>query len=311
MEGSDAFGTEISGGEDPFAGGTEDWSGFGSEEKAEATATEEVKTVDREGNEVASDTRTELERKEDAYQYATGHDEPVSEDLRDAHEQFEREKAQGAQDAEFEAAAPTDAERAEEVSPDENERLRAIADRERQEAAQAAEHNEQQAVADASEAAQAAERAQEEVQAAEAERETAEAPQEGAEEPEAPAPAPEGATEPEAAAEEPAAAPEPQSEEGSTKRRYYVLQMTERGKFEQITWYEDAKGKMVPKGTAGAKRQGIALVRGTEQALRIGHAALGSPDGPVQLVAVSALHFQPRTVAPEQPDPPKRRLRIG
>jgi hypothetical protein len=86
-----------------------------------------------------TETRTELERKEDAYQYALSHGEPISEELNNAHEQYQRESVQAEQDAEFEAAAPqaspsSDAERAAEVSPDPNDNLRAIAERERAEA---------------------------------------------------------------------------------------------------------------------------------------------------------------------------------
>lgn len=88
---------------------------------------------------VPADTRSELERKEDAYQYALTHGEPISEELNNAHEQYQRESVQAEQDAEFEAAAPqaspsSDAERAAEISPDPNDNLRAIAERERAEA---------------------------------------------------------------------------------------------------------------------------------------------------------------------------------
>jgi hypothetical protein len=82
------------------------------------------------------DNRTELERKEDSYQYALSHGEPISEELNAAHEQYQAQKTQAEQDAEFEAAAPeqSDAERAAEVSPDPNDNLRAIAERERADA---------------------------------------------------------------------------------------------------------------------------------------------------------------------------------
>lgn len=84
-----------------------------------------------------SDTRSELERKEDAYQYALSHGEPISEELNAAHEQHQREAAQAQQDTEFEAAAPqaapqSDGERAAEIAPDPNDNLRAIAERERE-----------------------------------------------------------------------------------------------------------------------------------------------------------------------------------
>jgi DNA (cytosine-5)-methyltransferase 1 len=83
-----------------------------------------------------ADTRSELERQEDSYQYKLSHGEPISEELNAAHEQFQRESVQAEQDAEFEAAAPeqSNAERAAEVSPDPNDQLRAIAERERAEA---------------------------------------------------------------------------------------------------------------------------------------------------------------------------------
>lgn len=87
------------------------------------------------------DTRSDLAKQEDSYQYKLSHGEPISEELNAAHEKFEIEKKQAEQDTEFEAAAPeqTDAERAAEVSPDPNENLRAIAERERAEAAPEAE----------------------------------------------------------------------------------------------------------------------------------------------------------------------------
>lgn len=116
------------------------------------------------------------------------------------------------------------------------------------------------------------------------------------------------------AAENPEEAPLPEERKSGDKvthRRYYVFQLTEPGVFKQVTWWQDADGKMVPRGTPGSKRQGVALARGAEDALKIGHAALGSPTEKVTLVAVAALHFQPKPVAPDVPPPSRTRLKIG
>lgn len=104
---------------------------------------------------------------------------------------------------------------------------------------------------------------------------------------------------------------EPVNEAGRpTHRRYYVFRATDTGTYEQLSWNEK-DGKMVPKGTHGAKRQSVALARGTEDALKIGYAALGSPLDGVKIVAVAALHFQVRTVKPRVPEPSRARLEIS
>lgn len=104
-------------------------------------------------------------------------------------------------------------------------------------------------------------------------------------------------------------APEPTEAKG--KRRYYILRVDGAGKFTQLSWYEDSKGNMVPKGTTGAKRQAVALARGSEEAMKIGFAAMGAPADGAHLVTVAALHFQPKKVKPLPPEPSKQRLQIG
>jgi hypothetical protein len=95
-----------------------------------------------------------------------------------------------------------------------------------------------------------------------------------------------------------------------TKRLYLVYRVAAPGKLEQVFWYEDAKGNMTSKKTPGSKRQSVCVVRSAQDALKIGYAALGSPDEGVKLVAVAALHFQEKTVAPAPIIPTRVRLEI-
>lgn len=94
-------------------------------------------------------------------------------------------------------------------------------------------------------------------------------------------------------------------------RNYVVLLVEGNGKFRQVTWYEDKAGKMVTRGTPGAKRQSYALARDATGALATGFAAMGAPEGGVPLVAVAASHFQIKNVAPKEDPQPRRRLSIS
>lgn len=327
MEASEAFtgpaGTEIADGDDPFAGG-EDWKGF--EDPAPeaapaepAPATAEMPVVDKEGQpvEVAasapSDGRTELERQEDAYQYKTQRGEPVTEALMAAHAQYNAERAAAneaaTQAAKTEAAAPEPEPVAEPM--EQQAKLREIAEREAAEAAKAAAEPAPEASVPAEAVPEApAPVAESEPPAAEPEA-AAPAPSVPEDPPAAEVSSPPSATE--GGESEDAPPPEePKNEKGkTTHRRYYVMKVTDTGKYERVAWYEDKAGKMVAKGTAGAKRQTVALSRGTEDALKIGYIAVGSPVDGATLVAVAALHFQERRVRPKAPEPSKARLEIS
>lgn len=91
-----------------------------------------------------------------------------------------------------------------------------------------------------------------------------------------------------------------------THRRYVLLTPSGNGAFKEVHWLEDEKGKMVAKGTPGAKKQTRALARGQEDALDIGFRAMGSPEDGCKVVAVAETYFQIRHVQPD-PDPPVRR----
>lgn len=104
----------------------------------------------------------------------------------------------------------------------------------------------------------------------------------------------------------------PKQDSGKTKkRRYYVLRVVDKGRFEQVTWYEDSKGKICDRAAKGAKPQHIVFAHGAEEALRVGYQALGAPTEGARLVAVAALHFQPKTVAPAPVQPARVRLSIS
>lgn len=91
-----------------------------------------------------------------------------------------------------------------------------------------------------------------------------------------------------------------------THRRYVLLTPSGNGTFKEVHWLEDEQGKMVAKGTPGAKKQTRALARGQEDALDIGFRAMGSPEDGCKVVAVAETYFQVRHVQPD-PDPPVRR----
>jgi hypothetical protein len=133
-------------------------------------------------------------------------------------------------------------------------------------------------------------------------------------EPAPPAPKPTAKVGEPAPEPEPEDAPPPEEKKDKndkvTMRRYYIMRVAGPGKFEQVFWYE-LDGKMVSKGTPGCKRQTVCLSRGAEGALKVGFAALGAPQDGVKLVAVAALHFQPKTIRPAPVVPQRVRLEIS
>lgn len=334
MEASDSFGQGVEiGADDPFAG--TDFGDFGDEQQpSENAGTTELKTVDREGNEVAAppnhaandgasvesaaegtkpapevspapaeqtpaaieptpaspqvaasppDNRTEEERAENARQYREAHGEG----------EYAPPPREGSVPVEAPVADPTPAESGGVTgSTTEDPTL----------------PSSQQPAEPVAEAATEQERREEEG-------DVPVPPQSPAtSEGSSPAPeAPAASAEPQSGGNE-EDAPEPEETRDSsgktTKRKYVVLQVVGPGKFEQVTWYEK-DGEIVAKGTPGSKRQGIALVRGAEDALKLGYAALGSPTDTIHLVAVAQLHFQPKPVRPAAPRPSAVRLQIG
>jgi hypothetical protein len=102
----------------------------------------------------------------------------------------------------------------------------------------------------------------------------------------------------------------------TTKRRYYILGIDGPGKFHQLSWYEDGdakpgEGKLVERGTPNAKKQSVRLARDPDDALAFGYAVLGAPPEGIRLIAVAALHFQPKMVKPKPVVPTRTRLQIG
>lgn len=95
-----------------------------------------------------------------------------------------------------------------------------------------------------------------------------------------------------------------------THRNYLILTPDGDGVWREVHWYVDKDDKMVKKGTAGAKKQRLALCRGQEDALSIGYAALGEPDGGAKLVAIAETYFQPKHVEPEAPQPKRQKLKF-
>lgn len=95
-----------------------------------------------------------------------------------------------------------------------------------------------------------------------------------------------------------------------TKRAYRVLAPDGGGKWHEVTWYEDANGKMVERGSPGATKQNTCVVRGQAEALRIGWRAMGAPQDGCKLVAVSGANFRVRHVGPEVKPEPRVKLAI-
>lgn len=142
-------------------------------------------------------------------------------------------------------------------------------------------------------------------------------PQDAPDSPQPPSPPSEAASDGSATEEAPVEdAPEPQEPRSQvsgrvTHRRYVILRVIGPGKFEQIAWHVDGKGRMVQKGTGGAKRQTVALARGTDDALKIGYAAIGSPAEGTSLIAVAAAYFQVKKIKPMPVEPARQRLSIS
>lgn len=102
----------------------------------------------------------------------------------------------------------------------------------------------------------------------------------------------------------------PQEKEGGTKRQYKLFTPDGPGKFSEVSWHEKA-GKVVEKGTAGAKKQTVVLARGQEDALSHGFAVLGAPQDGASLIAVAATYWQVKRVDPDPVQPIRQRLRIS
>lgn len=101
------------------------------------------------------------------------------------------------------------------------------------------------------------------------------------------------------------------NKKGETVRRPYLIFVPDgKGKWREVTWWEAEDGKMVPQGTNGAKKQRTCVVRGQEEALRIGYRALGSPPEGIGIVAVAANYFRLRQVEPDVEPQPRQRLKI-
>src|SRR5215831_6128666 len=94
------------------------------------------------------------------------------------------------------------------------------------------------------------------------------------------------------------------------KRPYRILTPDGAGKWKEVSWFEDAEGNMVEKGAPGARKQTQCLVRGTDEALRIGYKAMGSPAQGIKLVAIATSFFKVKNVAPEEEKVPRMRLKI-
>lgn len=107
-----------------------------------------------------------------------------------------------------------------------------------------------------------------------------------------------------------ASAEPPQEKEGGTKRQYKLFTPDGAGKFSEVAWHEKA-GKVVEKGTAGAKKQTVVLARGQDDALQHGFAVMGAPQNGVSLVAVAATYWQVKHVQPDPIQPVRQRLRIS
>jgi hypothetical protein len=113
----------------------------------------------------------------------------------------------------------------------------------------------------------------------------------------------------------PAAAPtgaasEPAKKKDSGFRRYLLFTPTGAGKFSEVTWYQNAKGQIVEKGTEGAKKTSSVRARGQEEALRVGYAALGSPPEGAKLVAVAENYWAVKHVAPAEVVPARVKIDI-
>jgi hypothetical protein len=302
MEGSDPFAqVETTGENDPFAG-TE----FGDFEQHEPTtdgdgeASGELKTVDKEGNEVAPGQAAPAHAPNDGAQSGT-QTEPAAQPTSEVDVQPQ--------------AAPAPAEVAQEATPDPTPSSPEPSP------AATPDASPQPGEPAPSEPAAAAAPSGESTPASTEATNGASAEQTGGDQgdptPASPAQPSPAATSDSSSSEssdvEDAPLPEePKDKRGrATARRYVILRVDGPGKFTQVHWYESADGKMLTKREPGSKRQTVALCKNAEDALKVGFAACGGPQDGVNLVATAALHFQPKVVKPLPPEPSKQRLQIS
>jgi hypothetical protein len=322
---------EVGVADDPFAG-VEDWEGFGvhdgapSEPVAVRQSADQPPSAEPEPEPVPastpapppapSDTRSLLARAEDAYQFKVRHGEPVVPELAAAHERYQLEQHEwqviqpqsaGSQVPSLSIAAQEAIEH-QALAQDEVPAPTAPVSAPQAPGAPASTEQVPQATA------------------------SAPAPQSAAvlAPPDSP-PAPGEPPQPPAALPQPALIATPVSAPESTPvpfggeppeieiesdtsikgRRYVILRVVGPDKFERLSWYEDSNGKFVGRSVAGARRHTIVFAHSNADALKKGYLALGAPEEGVHLVAVAAMHFQPRKVHPRAPVPAKTRLEIS
>lgn len=133
-------------------------------------------------------------------------------------------------------------------------------------------------------------------------------------EPERPTPA---ATSPQAASgvsgagDDADVAPPPEEKKGGTRRPYLLFVPRGKGGFDELFWYEDKNGKLVEKGSPGAKKQTVVLARAKKDALRHGYEVLGAPDGGASIAAVAQASWSLKHVEPDPIQPPRQRVKIS
>lgn len=268
-----ATGSEV-GTDDPFA--SDDFSGFGDEGTDHTPEPSQAPVVDREGQPVEGEHYADEDaRAEEAYQYKADRGEPISDDEMARHQAY----VEGQQVAEQRTEA------AEQPAPP------------------------QTPSEPVSEPAVDPEAVNPEATPVEAPEQPQESPEEVAQPTEARASTdvdeePVQQADPD---DDDAAEPEEVKDKSgkTTKRRYVILRVTDTGKFEQVSWYEK-DGKMLTSREPGAKRQRVLLARTTQHALEQGYIAVGQPQEGASLVAVAALHFQPKRVRPKAEERPRR-----
>lgn len=266
-----ATGSEV-GSDDPFA--ADDFSGFGDEGTDHTPP-----VVDREGQPVGEHYADEATRFEEAYQYKLQRGEPISDDEQARHDAYLASLPQAT-----EAETPPPPIQEPPVQEPASEPLSGAA-------TDAEAVNPEGTPVEAPETPQ--ESPEEVAQPTEA---RASVDVDGEPEPGEPEPGGDEAAEPE----------EVKDKSGkTTKRRYIILRVLDNGKFEQVTWYEK-DGQMLARRESGAKVQRVLLARTTQHALEQGYIAVGEPSGGATLVAVAALHFQPKRVRPKADERPRR-----
>lgn len=101
----------------------------------------------------------------------------------------------------------------------------------------------------------------------------------------------------------------PATAEDPNKRAYKIFVPEGEGKFAEVRWFEDKDGKMVAKGTKGAKERSECFVRSKEDALRVGYAALDTQE-PASLIVVASSQWKVKKVQPTTEQIPRVRLQI-